>query len=113
MKNTYSKTNWVNDKTPINATNLGKIESAISDLYTNAIDASDIISGDGIGVTTSGTGKKISVDKTVMRSSNCVGIDWVDSVPDNPVENKLYFVINSDTKQLSKIMLGSITIFSV
>ena len=32
----YTKTNWVNGQTPINATNLNKIENGIADLY-NAI----------------------------------------------------------------------------
>ena len=42
MKKSYTKTIWTDSKTPVNSTNLGKIESALEYLYTNAFDSSDL-----------------------------------------------------------------------
>ena len=46
MKNSYIKTTWIDNKTPVNAANLNKIESALSDLYTNALSSSEILEGE-------------------------------------------------------------------
>ena len=43
MKNSYSKTKWVDNKTPVNAQNLNKIKEAIGDIYTNARDYDDLV----------------------------------------------------------------------
>ena len=59
MKSTYTKTAWVDNKTPINAQRLNNIENGISTLFTNALSASDII-GDGIKVETTEDGLMIS-----------------------------------------------------
>lgn len=59
MKSTYTKTNWVDNKTPIDAKKLNNIENGISTLFTNALSASDIIPGDGIEINTVEDGIKI------------------------------------------------------
>jgi hypothetical protein len=115
MKKSYTKTIWTDSKTPVNSTNLGKIESALEYLYTNAFDSSDLIQGDGIKIETpSGTtNKKISLDTSgLVQSLSCSGIEIVEAEPTSPSDNKLYFVIDPTTKNLTKIMLGGTTIFT-
>ena len=60
MKSTYTKTSWVDNKTPINAQRLNNIENGISTLFANALSSSDIIGGDGIEVDTTEDGLRIS-----------------------------------------------------
>lgn len=49
MKN-YSRTNWVDNVTPVNACNLNKIETALMRLASGKLEAGDIIEGDGIKI---------------------------------------------------------------
>lgn len=125
MKNNYIKTTWIDNKTPVNAANLNKIESAISDLYTNAISASEILEGDGIRIADSSCnsdcygnvskGIQISVSDKVMQSESCKGVDIVTDL--NSVlqfeKDRLYFFLNPETKSLVKIMINGVTIFEV
>ena len=76
MKNSYSKTKWVDNKTPVNAQNLNKIEDAIGDIYTNALDYDDLVPGEGIEMNVTDEGKKeISTSPGVMFSDSCTGIE--------------------------------------
>lgn len=50
MKTIYSKTQWEDNKTPINADRLNNIERGIENLYNNAIGASELIEGPGIDI---------------------------------------------------------------
>jgi len=59
MKTNYSKTNWVNNSTPVNAENLNNIENGIYNLYSNALSLSDLINGDGIEI--KGTEEGVSI----------------------------------------------------
>ena len=43
MTREYEKTNWVCHQTPVNATNLNKIEDAIEELYNTSIDIFEIL----------------------------------------------------------------------
>ena len=112
MKNTYSKTKWVDNKTPVNADNLNKIENAINKLFVEAVDKDTIIEGDGINVSKN-DGVKINVDSTVLRSDSCRGLEVVESEPEEPISGKIYFIVDSETKKLKKVQLNSITIFEV
>jgi hypothetical protein len=113
MKKTYSKTKWVDNKTPVNAQNLNKIESAISDLYNNAVAYDDIEEGDGIEITTDETGSKvISASKTLMSSDTCSGIEWTLGEPESFESDKIYFILGEETKTLEKIILNGVTIFN-
>ena len=125
MKNNYIKTTWIDNKTPVNAANLNKIENAISDLYTNAISPSEILEGDGIRIADAtsssdcyGNTKKgiqISVSDKIMQSESCKGIDVVTDASSilQFEKDRLYFFLNPETKSLVKIMINGVTIFEV
>ena len=114
MKSSYNKTKWVDNRTPVNAQNLNKIESALSDLYTNALQGEEIIEGEGVSINDSKAGGRvISVDNTVQRSQTCTGIEWVTEEPETPEINKLYLILDGETRLLKKIVLNGVTIFNV
>ena len=50
MKRTYTKTTWVNNKTPLDASNLNNIESGIEGLYSDALSLSNFTEGPGISI---------------------------------------------------------------
>lgn len=118
MKKTYNKTNWIDYRTPVCANSLNKIESALEDLYENALDINEIKAGSGIDLESNSAGVdgnniKISVDNSIMKSSSCKGIEWVLGDQESYEENKLYFVLNENTKKLEKIILDGVEIFNV
>ena len=114
MKNFYIKTTWVDNATPVNAANLNKIENAITDLYQNALSVSDFTKGNGINLNIT-TDKKleISVTEDLMRSNSCSGIELVTEEPLEFLNSVLYFVVNSETKKLRKIMINGIAIYEM
>lgn len=113
MKKTYNKTKWIDGKTPIDANKLNKLEDAIKDIYDNAIESGMLTEGDGITITSDGMNLKISTGKEVMKSNSVTGIETVIEVPETYERNKLYFVLDPDTKDLKDIVLNGITIFTV
>lgn len=125
MKNSYIKTTWIDNKTPVNAANLNKIESALSDLYTNALSSSELLEGDGIRITNTSCksdcygntakGIQFSVSDRVMQSDSCKGIDIVTNSMDilQFEKDKLYLFLNPESKTLVKIMINGVTIFEV
>lgn len=62
MRSLYNKTNWVDNKTPVNAENLNNIENGISNLYANSISLSEILGGSGINVSPEGSNVNISLN---------------------------------------------------
>jgi hypothetical protein len=50
MKNTYQRTNWVDNVTPVNADNLNKIEGAIDELYSGSVGISQLRKGKGVDI---------------------------------------------------------------
>lgn len=114
MRNIYIKTTWVDNKTPVNASNLNKIENAIADLYSHAVSASELTQGNGINIMTTAEKKlEFSVSDKVMQSDTCKSIEIVDS-DSIPMENgKMYFIIDSETKKLKKIMFNGVVIYEV
>jgi len=50
MKNTYQRTNWVDNVTPVNADNLNKIEEAIEELYCGSVGISQLKKGKGVDI---------------------------------------------------------------
>ena len=126
MKNNYIKTTWIDNKTPVNAANLNKIESALYDIYTNALSTSEILEGDGIHISDSSCstdcygnggskGIQISVSDRVMQSDSCRGIDIVTDQSSilQFEKDRLYLFLNPETKSLVKIMINGVTIFEV
>lgn len=113
MKNSYSKTKWVDNKTPVCAQYLNKIESALGDIYAKGLEYNELIQGNGIIVEDDINGKSISVDSSVVRSTSVTGIEWLFEEPETPEMKKLYFILDPDTNKLSKILLGSVTIFQL
>lgn len=112
MKKAYNKTKWIDNKTPVNAQNLNKIENALSEIYEKAVEKDDIVQGTGIKIDTTSEGKKeISLGEGVLMSSTCTGIEWYQAIPTTWERNKLYFILDPQSKELSRIMLNGITIF--
>lgn len=123
MKNTYIKTTWIDNKTPVNAANLNKIESALSDLYSNAISPSEILEGDGVRIVNaacvtdcygnSSKGVQISVSDRVMQSDSCKGVDIVTDQSSilEFEKDRLYLFLNPETKSLVKMVINGVTIF--
>ena len=115
MKNLYIRTNWTDNKTPVNAANLNNIEKGISDLYSSAISPSEIVAGDGIEIgTTSEKELEISVDESVVRSASVTKVEWrtegdVASYEDGAV----YFVLSPETGKLSKIVVNNVVVYEV
>lgn len=125
MKNSYIKTTWIDNKTPVNAANLNKIESALSDLYTNSLSSSELLEGDGIRITNTSCqsdcygnttkGIQFSVSDRVMQSDTCKGIDIVTNSANilHFEKDRLYLFLNPESKTLVKIMINGVTIFEV
>ena len=115
MKNSYIKTTWIDNKTPVNAANLNKIESALSDLYTNALSSSEILEGDGIRITNTTKGIQFSVSDRVMQSDSCKGVDIVTNTLDilQFEKDRLYLFLDPERKTLVKMVINGVTIFEV
>ena len=115
MKNKYTKTNWVDGKTPVNSVNLGKIENALEDLYTNAPGKSQI-TGDGSTIETkisdSGDVKISLIDKNIQKSHSCTGLEVSDS-DENLDPDKVSLVLDPETKELRSIYFKGIKIYEV
>ena len=114
MKNTYTKTTWVDNKTPVNAANMNHIESAISDLYSSAVSSSDFVQGNGIKVSVD-TSKNvnISTDDTVMKSDSCTGVEVITTELDSYTKGRVYLLLDSETKKLKKILVNGVAIYEV
>lgn len=50
MRNTYDKTIWEDNKTPVNAENLNKIENALDELYSGSVGISQLKEGKGVDI---------------------------------------------------------------
>lgn len=114
MKNIYIKTTWVDNKTPVNAANLNKIENAIVDLYQNALSVSDFTEGKGIKLEVTQDKKfKVSATEDVMTSSSTCGLEIVTSLPSDYCEGTVYMVINPETGKLKNIYFNGVSIYEV
>ena len=102
----YTKTEWVDGKTVVDAKRLNNIERGVSELYDNAIALSDLEEGDGIEIDNG----RISVSEDVIRSQSISGIEFSVGVPEEVDPKKLYLILKAD-RTLEKIILGGITIF--
>lgn len=114
MKSIYIKTTWIDSKTPVNAANLNKIENAIYDLYQNALSPSEIVEGDGIKIDITDEKRlQISTTEDVMHSSSCCGIELVTIEPIEPDPHVVYYVLNSETGKLVKILINGVAVYEV
>lgn len=120
MKSVYIKTNWIDNKTPVNAANLNKIETALNYLYSNSLSYSEIKEGDGIKIeVTKDKEVKISTGSNVPTSKTIKGIEYVfdeegcECGCKEPKRGVLYFVLSGETKKLKFIALNGIKLFEV
>jgi len=73
MKAKYIKTNWVDNKTPLDASHLNKIENGIETLYEQAPDKSEIKAGTNIKIDETTLGElKISTTSDVLTKNNVI-----------------------------------------
>ena len=71
MKIRYDKTTWVDNETPVNASNMNKIENALENLYNLALSPSDFATNSQIKPTLDGSGDiKLSFDGIVLKEIN-------------------------------------------
>lgn len=96
MKERYNKTNWVDNKTPVNAENLNNIENGLENIYNNTLSPSEFLEGPGINLGYSRSGLKISLSfrevETAPVSKNSEGMTG-DYYIDNDL-GFIYFYIN-------------------
>ena len=85
----YSKTEWKNGETRVNAKNMNNIEDGISELYENALTPEDIESGKGIRIEKEGKSTSISLKIEVLE-------DTGEEVEYD--ENTLYVLVDSENK---------------
>ena len=99
LKNLYTRTHWVDNKTMVNAERLNNIERGISGLYGSALTASDFEAGRGVNVETTDSGKvKISTTMTV---------EIITELQDSYDPNIIYFYVNNNGV-LKKIIINGI-----
>lgn len=106
MRNIYIKTTWIDNKTPINAEKLNKIENAISDLYQNSLSPGEFVEGNGIRLRIT-EDKKFEISTIdVISSSSCAGIEVIQEVDldmEYLQENIMYYVLSSEGKLIKQI----------
>lgn len=113
MKSIYVKTKWVDNKTPVNASNLNKIEDAIYNLNASSVSYSDIVGGDNIDVSTDNNKNVTISTKNVISSTTCNGIEFISEDIEEYEEGKMYLVLESSTNKLKKIVFNKIVIYEV
>ena len=114
MRNIYIKTTWVDNKTPVNAANLNKIENALVDLYQNALSVSDFSEGNGINLNITEDRKlQVSVSNDVLTSNSCCGIEVLTYEPLDTQNGILYFIVDQNTKKLVKIIINNVVIYEM
>lgn len=115
MKNSYVKTRWVDNKTPINSANLNKIENAITDLYDNALSPSEIIQGNGISIeVTKDRQLQISITGDLVISNTCVGFEVIkdrDLDIEGLERDVLYYVTDPLKGDITKVLLNGKALF--
>lgn len=93
----YIKTEWIDNKTPVNAKNLNKIENAIETLYLDSLDVSKIRGVNGIKVVTKDNGE-------VEISGN---IQVVPEVEGQSYDTgKVYFVLDPGTQKVKGLVVA-------
>lgn len=120
MKSVYVKTSWIDNKTPVNASNLNKIENALHYLYSNSLSYSEIKEGEGINVeVTKDKEVKISTSSNIPTSLTIRGIEYIfdqegcECGCKDPKRGVLYFVLSGETKKLKFIALNGVKLFEV
>lgn len=115
MKNSYIKTRWVDNKTPINSANLNKIENAITDLYDNALSPSEIIQGNGINIeVTKDRQLQISITGDLVISNTCIGFEVIkdrDLDIEELERGVLYYVTDPLKGDITKVLLDGKALF--
>ena len=115
MKNNYFKTKWVDNRTPVNAANLKKIENALVDLYDNALSPSEIIPGNGISIDiTKDRELQISVTGDFISSNTCIGFEILVDQGINVEEldkDVLYYLLDPNTSEILRVALNGVVLF--
>lgn len=114
----YIKTKWVDNKTPVNAENLNKIENALEALSTSSISYSQIKEGNGVEIS-SGESGDITIgvaDNVMMSTSGIAGMDVILHDPrcncPGPLQRGvIYLVLDKETKKLLYLLFNGVKIF--
>ena len=94
----YKKTVWVDGQTPVNASNLNKIETALSEISKLSLSPSDLGSLDEKEIrVTSDCGKiMFGIGENIPRTTSLSSIDIINSNETKSKEEKIAFIISGD-----------------
>lgn len=109
----YNKVNFIDNETPLNASTMNHIDTAISRLATNSLFPSDIIAGEGIDISSYSGKIKISQSQDSLVSVSVSRLEVVTVMPENPDASGLYLLVDVITKALKSLWLGNICLFTV
>lgn len=122
MKSVYLKTNWIDNKTPVNAANLNNIEKGVDLLFRSSISPSELLEGDGITLEQGEDGTTFSVDETiarsktesgfVLRTKSLAGVEYTVGELASYEPEKVYFVLSEEYK-LTKIVINNRVVYEV
>lgn len=105
----YLKTDWQDGVTPVNARNLGKIESELAELAETSITPGDLVGSEGVSVEINESGKVEVSTPDAVQSKTFAGIEFVQgSIPEVTNQGVLYFIM--DGNSLKSLYIGGIKI---
>ena len=100
LKNLYTRTNWVDNKTLVNAERLNNLERGVAGLYNASLCASDFIEGQGVKIETTDEGK--------VKISALMPVEIIQEEQEEYDPGKLYFFIGLSGK-IEKIIIGGVS----
>lgn len=110
----YSRIVFKDNETPLNATTMNHLDTAINRLATHSLFPSDIIPGDGINVEATDEGKvKISQKSDRVLSVNINRLDLVYRLPEDASAGEIYLLVSEETGKLQGIYWGTMCLFEV
>ena len=97
LKNLYTRTNWVDNKTLVNAERLNNLERGVAGLYNASLCASDFEAGDGVKIETTDSGK--------VKISALMSVEIIQEEQSEYTEGVLYFLVGESGK-IEKLILN-------
>lgn len=99
LKNLYTRTNWVDNKTLVNAERLNNLERGVAGLYNASLCASDFEEGQGVKIETTDSGK--------VKISTMMAVEIIQEELEVYDPKVIYFLIDSEGA-LKKIIINGV-----
>ena len=96
MKEKYLRTEWKDNVTPVNAKNMNHIECGIEELYKKALEYNQILAKDGLYI------EQDSAQNLRIGQN----ISFTTRVPENPDQDVIYYVVNSEAQLKGMVVKG-------